>query len=171
MSKSMWAKILGLGKEILNKSGEEVIVTYQNKEQKREQKRAEKNKKSLLKKNKGKVDREEWLPNIDQGQLVVDIYEKDEFLVIESAIAGVSSNDIDITVEPDLIVIRGERTKQQMPDVKYYYQECFWGKFSRTLVLPCSIKPEQVKANFKNGILTIFLPKDEKTINKVKVRQ
>ena len=93
---------------------------------------------------------------------MVDIYEneKDE-LVIESTIAGVKSKDIDITIEPDLIVIRGKRKQsRKIKTRKYYYQECFWGGFSRTIVLPYAIKVDQVNAGLKNGIFTIILPKE-----------
>lgn len=172
MSKTFWAQITGLGKGVLESQGEEVAVIYHEKKEKKERKKKFKDKKFLAQKKQEKIAQEEWLPDHSQGQLVVDIYEKDDFLVVESTIAGVSPQDIDITVEPDLIVIRGQRTKKDKGvSRQYYYQECFWGKFSRTLILPCPIKPDQVKASFKNGILTIFLPKAEETSKQIKIEQ
>ena len=125
-----------------------------------------------MREKKEEVGQEEWMSDTSQGQLVVDIYEKDEALIIESTIAGVKAQDIDITIEPDLIVIRGERKKsKRVENRRYYYQECFWGKFSRTLVLPFPIKPDQVKANFRNGMLIISLPKAEEKSKQVQIKE
>jgi len=150
-----WSKISGLNRELLGREGEEVSVISEI-----EAAKIRKIKKPRKKEEKGT---EEWLPEESQGQLSVDIYEDDDCLIIESMIAGVQAKDIDIITEPDLIVIRGSRSraKKEKEDLNYYYQECFWGKFSRTLILPCPIKPNEVKANFKNGILKITLPKAE----------
>jgi len=152
---SFWSKISGLNKELLNQEGEEVSIITATEESK-----AKKIRKPRKKEEKSA---EDWLPEETQGQLSVDIYEDDDCLIIESMIAGVQAKDIDIITEPDLIVIRGTRSRinQEKQDLNYYYQECFWGKFSRTLILPCPIKPNEVKANFKNGILKISLPKAE----------
>jgi len=164
MKKNFWGKISGLDKEILEKKGQEVTVVYKEKRQK--------TKKFLLPEKKEETGQEQWMSDTSQGQLVVDIYEKEEDLIIESTIAGVKAQDIDITIEPDLIVIRGERKKPKKVDNRrYYYQECFWGKFSRTLVLPFPIKPDQVKANFKNGMLIISLPKAEDKSKQVQIEE
>lgn len=163
--KLSWEKISGLNKDILEKEGEEVEVFYQEKE-----KRKEKTKKFFRKKEEV-LPAEEWFFSANQGQLVVDIYEKENFLVIKSAVAGVNPKDIDISVEPDLVVIRGERKKEEEKVKKYYYQECFWGRFSRTLVLPCPIKPEEVRANFKNGVLTVLLPKAGAESKKIEIEE
>ncbi len=164
-----WTKISGLKKEILEREGEEVTVFYQEKESKK----TSKDKKFLKQRKEEKIPQEEWLPEMGQGQLVVDIYEKVDVLIIKSAVAGVKSQDIDITVETDLVVIRGERLKDEQDKIeRYYYQECFWGKFSRTLILPCPVKPDQVRANFKNGILTIVLPKiGEKSKQQIEIKE
>ena len=150
-----WSKISGLNQDLLGQQGEEVSIITGN--EKTKAKRIKKSKK------KEKKSAEDWLPEESQGQLSIDIYEEDDSLIIESMIAGVQAKDIDIITEPDLIVIRGSRSriKKKKEDLNYYYQECFWGKFSRTLILPCLIKPNEVKANFKNGILKITLPKAE----------
>ncbi len=163
--KNFWEKILKLDAETLEKKGQEVTVIYKEKIEK-------KAKKSSLPQKKEQVGTEEWMADTSQGQLVVDIYEREEDLIIESTIAGVKAQDIDITIEPDLIVIRGERKKPKNEENKrYYYQECFWGKFSRTLVLPFPIKPDQVKANFKNGMLIISLPRAEEENRQVKIEE
>jgi HSP20 family protein len=150
---SFWSKILGLDQELLNQEGEEVNVLTGKEEKKK------KAKKKFIKQKKS--EKADWLPEEAQGQLSVDIYEQGENLIIESMIAGVEAKDIEIITEPDLIVIRGNRSRPQQEAINYYFQECFWGNFSRTLILPCPIKANEVRANFKNGILKIILPKAE----------
>lgn len=166
MANKFWSKITGLKNDILEKNGEEVAVFYQEKRV-----RPEKRKKFQEKEKREKIFQEEWLPDSNQGQLVVDIYEKADVLVVKSAIAGARTQDIDITVEPDIVVIKGKKTNDEEDIEKYYYQECFWGKFSRTLILPCPIRPEGVRANFKNGVLTITLPKAEEREKQVEIRE
>lgn len=168
MANKFWSKITGLKNDVLEKNGEEVTVFYQGKEVKRPTKK----KKFLKQEETEKIFQEEWLPDSNQGQLVVDIYEKTNVLILKSAIAGAKTQDIDITVEPDLVFIKGKKSRDEEDHIeKYYYQECFWGKFSRTLILPCPIKPEQVRANFKNGILTIILPKAEERERQVEIKE
>jgi len=161
---SFWNKISGLDQDILNQQGEEVSIITATEELK-----TKKMKKPRKKEEKSS---EDWLPEESQGQLSVDIYEDDDCLIIESMIAGVQAKDIDIITEPDLIIIRGVRSriKEEKEDLNYYYQECFWGKFSRTLILPSPIKPNEVKANFKNGILKIILPKAEEIDNQKNIK-
>jgi len=102
---------------------------------------------------------EGWLEQDSQGQLSLDLYKEGDNLIIQSTIAGVEPDHLDISVEPDLITVRGARQREtEIKDKNYFYQECFWGKFSRTLVLPYPVQPDKVKAKLKNGILTIILP-------------
>ena len=109
--------------------------------------------------------------NIEDGQLTVDVYKIKDYIVIKSIIGGVRSEDLDISVTSDMVTIKGKRNN--LDEVKlddYYYQECFWGNFSRSIILPCDIKTEGVEALIKNGILTLRLPKIEKnSLTKIKV--
>jgi HSP20 family protein len=166
--KNFWKKILKIEEELLNKDGQEVNVIYKNNQgQKKKTKKS-----SLPVQETEKLWSEEWLSQEGQGQLIVDVYDQGSAIIVESTIAGVKPENIDITVEPDLIVIRGKREKQKEVDSReYYYQECFWGNFSRTLILPTAIKPEQVKANFKNGLLIVTLPKAEEKENQIEVKE
>ncbi len=95
-----------------------------------------------------------------EGQLIVDVYQNDDEIVIQSLIAGVNPEDLEININNEAVTIKGERKKIEKVDEKnYFFQECFWGKFSRTIILPQEIDAEKAKASFKNGILTIRLPK------------
>jgi len=95
------------------------------------------------------------------GQLTVDVYRDGDDIVIESAIAGIDpETDLDVHIKRDAVEIRGERKRSKTIDEKdYYYEECFWGTFSRTVILPEEIDPDAAKANFENGILTLRLPR------------
>jgi HSP20 family protein len=96
----------------------------------------------------------------EEGQLTIDVYQTPEDIVVQSAIAGVKPEDIDIDVSPDSITIRGERQQEQeVSEEDYLYQECYWGRFSRSVILPQEIDPEQASVTFKSGVLVIRLPK------------
>jgi HSP20 family protein len=95
-----------------------------------------------------------------EGQLTIDVYQADDEIVIESTVAGVDPDDIDIDISSESVTIRGERARSEKIDEEnYLYQECYWGKFSRSIILPQEIDPDKAKADFKNGVLQIKLPK------------
>jgi len=101
------------------------------------------------------------------GSLTVDVYRDEGDIVIQSTIAGATSADIDISILNDMVTIKGSR----QPDAKvrqndYYYQELYWGPFSRSIILPEEVDADGAKASMKNGILTIRLPTLEKAKTK-----
>lgn len=98
-----------------------------------------------------------------EGQLTIDVYQNENEVVIKSTIAGVEPNGIDINITNDMITIKGNRQKdEEIKEKDYYYQECYWGPFSRSVILPVDVESDSAKASMKNGILTIRLPKTEK---------
>ena len=107
----------------------------------------------------------------EEGQLTIDVYQDEDFIVVKSIIGGVRSEDLDISITSDMVTIKG--TRENPGEIKaedYYYQECFWGNFSRSIILPCDIRTDKVKATMKNGILVIKLPKIEKNSSmKIKI--
>jgi len=97
------------------------------------------------------------------GQLAVDVYQTKNAIVIRAAIAGVQAEDIDISVNNDMVTIKGARHLDDEIDASdYLYQECYWGGFSRTIILPVEVKADKVAASMKNGILRVTLPKLER---------
>ena len=95
-----------------------------------------------------------------EGWLTVDVYQTATEIVVESAVAGVNPDELDILATPDSISIKGERAREK--DVRkedYLHQECYWGRFSRSIILPQEVDPEAAEVHFRNGILTIHLPK------------
>ena len=107
-----------------------------------------------------------------QGQLAIDVYSTPTSFVVESAVAGVKGEDIDISITPDSVTIKGKRIKENVEKGNdYLYQECFWGRFSRSVILPEEIDAERSHASFKNGVLRIVLPKlSRQKERKLKVR-
>jgi len=107
-----------------------------------------------------------------EGQLTIDVYQTPTEIVIESAIAGVKPEDLDINVTTDSVTIKGGRSREkEVKDEDYLYQECYWGRFSRSVILPQEVDPESADVVFKNGILTIRLPKlNRKRARKLKVK-
>lgn len=110
-----------------------------------------------------KKDQPGWLDADYNGQLAVDVFQTADSIIIRAAIAGVQANDIDISVNNDMVTIKGlRRVENEVPASEYLYQECYWGGFSRTIILPVEVKADKVKASLKNGILRVVLPKSEK---------
>lgn len=96
----------------------------------------------------------------EEGQLSVDVYQDKNNIVIKSTIAGVDPDNIDISFHNDMLTIRGERQQDQtISEDDYFYKECYWGSFSRSIILPLEVQADKIKATIKNGILTIVLPK------------
>lgn len=95
-----------------------------------------------------------------EGQLTVDVFQDDQNIVVQSTIAGVSPDDLDVSITNDMVTIRGERRQQYDVDPEdYFYQECYWGTFSRSIILPVEIDSDRAEAKIKNGVLTIRIPK------------
>lgn len=99
------------------------------------------------------------------GQLAVDVYETADQLVIKARTAGVNRNDLDVSIADGVLTISGTLSSgDDTAATHWHVQECYWGEFSRTLVLPVPVKEDEVKAVLKDGVLTI-------NFNKVKQEQ
>lgn len=95
-----------------------------------------------------------------EGQLAIDVFQTPDALVVESPIAGVDSDDLDINITNESVTIRGRREhRTDIKEADYFYQECYWGRFSRSVILPQEIDPDKAEASIKNGVLTVILPK------------
>jgi len=88
------------------------------------------------------------------------MYQTKDNVIIKSTIAGVRPDDIDITVANDMLTVKGSRKKDEnIPADDYFYQECYWGNFSRSVIIPVDIESENIEADLKDGILTIIIPR------------
>jgi HSP20 family molecular chaperone IbpA len=113
-------------------------------------------------------DEEEWEADgqtgaQQDGELPVDMYQTEDAIVIRALVAGVSPNDLEISITRDMVTLRGVREEfQEVHDDGYFHRELFWGSFSRTLVLPEEVAIDEAEAQEKHGMLEIKLPKLDK---------
>jgi HSP20 family protein len=94
-----------------------------------------------------------------EGQLAVDVAQTPEELIVIAAMAGTPADSIELHLHNDLLTIRGERKSPIEVATEHFYQECYWGKFSRSIILPVDVKSEMIQATYSNGVLIIRLPK------------
>jgi len=99
-----------------------------------------------------------------EGELAVDVAQTKKDLVVTAAVAGVEPDDLSITIDHDVLTIRGHRAKtKKFKDEDYFYEECYWGGFSRSIILPVEVQRDKTKAAVKNGILTVTIAKAKPT--------
>jgi HSP20 family protein len=104
---------------------------------------------------------ERWFSgDLTDGQLLVDVYTTDKNIIIKSAMAGTKPEDLNISLHNDLLTIKGKRENEEvLRSHEYLYKECYWGSFSRSLVLPAEVDSRKIEAYLENGVLTIVLTK------------
>jgi len=107
-----------------------------------------------------------------EGQLTVDVYQDKDNVVVQSTVAGVNPDELEVNITNESITIRGKRERaEKIEEKNYFYQECFWGKFSRSIILPVEVDPESSVATLKNGVLIVVMPKSTKRkAKKLKVK-
>ena len=110
-------------------------------------------------------DPEAWdEPEDFPGQLAVDVYETADKLVVKARTAGISKNDLDVTISDNILTISGILSGgEDEQTTRWHIQECYWGEFSRTIALPVSVREDEgsVKAELKDGVLTISFEKEK----------
>ena len=117
--------------------------------------------------------KENWMEEEnDEAELAVDVYQTPTDIVIQTFVAGVRPENLDLTIARDMITISGKREENRnVGEDNYFTKELYWGKFSRTISLPQEIEPEEAEATERHGLLTIRLEKidkDKKTNIKVR---
>jgi len=97
-----------------------------------------------------------WVP-------AINLEETDDSYVVQAELPGLKKNEIKVSITEDSVTISGERKIEKEEKGKTFHRvEMSYGKFQRTLSLPGEIMPDKAKASYKDGILTIKLPKSEK---------
>lgn len=142
-----------------------------------EEERGESKKEYLIKGVKGdrgdKKNDNNWIEEEnDEAELSVDVYQTPTDIIIQTMVAGVKPEDLELSVARDIITIRGKREESRIIDEdNYFTKELYWGKFSRTISLPSEVEPEEVEAIEKHGLLTVKIKKvDKEKKNTVRVR-
>jgi HSP20 family protein len=102
----------------------------------------------------------------------IDIYEEENDVVVKAELPGMKKEDLDISLSEDAITIAGEKKSEHKTERKGFYRhESSYGSFCRTMALPVDVQTDKVKADFKDGILEIRLPKTEEAKKKeVKIK-
>ena len=105
------------------------------------------------------------------GQLAVDVFETKEKLVVKGRVAGVNKSDLDVSIADNTLTIKGTLSAGSEEGVEnYFLQECYWGEFSRSIVLPVPVKEEEIEAILKDGVLTVSFAKvKQDTVKKIQV--
>ena len=105
------------------------------------------------------------------GQLAVDVYETKEKLYVKGRVAGVNKTDLDVSIADNTLTIKGTLSSGTEENVEnYFLQECYWGEFSRSIVLPVQVKEDEIEAVLKDGVLTISFAKvKQDTVKKIQV--
>ena len=108
----------------------------------------------------------------EEAELSVDVYQTPTDIIIQTMVAGVKPEDLELSIARDTITVRGEREElRNIDEENYFTKELYWGKFSRTISLPAEVEPEEVEATEKHGLITIKIKKvDKEKKNTVKVR-
>jgi HSP20 family protein len=134
-------------------------------------------KKNLTGMNKGDKDTKKgsnnWIEEEnEEAELAVDIYQTTTEIILQTMVAGVKPEDLELSIGRDIVTIRGKREEHRNIDEdNYFTKELYWGKFSRTISLPQEVEPEEVEALEKHGLLTVKLKKvDKEKTNNVKVK-
>ena len=112
-----------------------------------------------------------WPSTNGRGALMpsIDVSETDKDMTIEAELPGVDEKNIDVTLTDNLLTIRGEKKQEEEEKKKdYHLTERSYGSFSRSMTLPFDADPAKIKADFKDGVLTITLPKPAEAKAKVK---
>lgn len=103
-----------------------------------------------------------WITPRGAETLAVDMYETDDDVVVKSAIPGIDPDDLDISITGDTLTIKGEtKIEEEVEEESYICRERCYGTFSRTLTIPVQVVADEADAEFKDGILTLTLPKAE----------
>jgi len=118
------------------------------------------------------LQKDDWLNGDDEGQLTVDVFQTPDEIIIQSTVAGVKPDELDVSIKQDMVTIKGHRKQAfEEGDDDYFYKELYWGKFSRSIMLPQEIDEDKAEATLKNGLITIKLPKlDKNRIQKLKIK-
>ncbi|QGU31643.1 Hsp20/alpha crystallin family protein [Thermochromatium tepidum] len=112
--------------------------------------------------DKTEVDDASWLPSRGWAMLGGDLFEDEHKLVVRLEIPGLDKTDLNVEIGADTLVVSGEkRFEQEGTKGRWRVMQCAYGSFRRVVPLPLSVKPDEARATYKNGVLRVELPKAE----------
>ena len=108
------------------------------------------------------INRDEVEFSMGSWNPVVDVYDNDDSIVIKAELPGIDKEGIEIDVKDRVLTLKGERSSEsEVKDDNYYRRERSFGKFERAFTLPADVDPDKIKADYKDGVLKIDIPKPE----------
>ena len=108
------------------------------------------------------INRDEVEFSMESWNPVVDVYDNDDSIVIKAELPGIDKEGIEIDVKDRVLTLKGERSSEsEVKDDNYYRRERSFGKFERAFNLPADVDPDKIKADYKDGVLKIDIPKPE----------
>ncbi len=108
------------------------------------------------------INRDEVEFSMGSWNPVVDVYDNDDNIVIKAELPGIDKEGIEIDVKDRVLTLKGERSSEsEVKDDNYYRRERSFGKFERAFTLPADVDPDKIKADYKDGVLKIDIPKPE----------
>jgi HSP20 family protein len=110
-----------------------------------------------------------WQETREEGKLSIDVLQTLDEVIVLATMAGTRPEDVSLHLQDDLLTIRGERNFPVEENVEFSCQECYWGKFSRSIVLPVDVKEETVRAEYRNGVLSIRFQKAQPKTNTIPI--
>lgn len=113
---------------------------------------------------------EEFLPTFGEDRVVypaIDLYEEDDKYIVKADLPGVTEKDVELTLHDNVLTIKGQKeTHKEEKKKNYYRSERIYGEFSRSITIPGKIDSDKIAAEFKDGVLSIVLPKKEESKTK-----
>ena len=106
------------------------------------------------------------------GELPIDMYQDKNNLVVKAALPGVKPEEVEVTIDGDILTIKGEHAEEkETKENDYLYRERYQGTFSRAVTIPVKVKGDKAEATFEEGVLTLTIPKaDEIKPKQIKVK-
>lgn len=101
-----------------------------------------------------------WPTTQNDGELLLDVYHDANNIYVRSTMAGVRPENLEVSIHNDMLTIRGTRAHDEtISRDDYFFQECYWGNFSRSIILPLDVRADEVSAVLRDGVLLVTLPK------------
>lgn len=119
-----------------------------------------------------KASKNNWLETEEEGELTVDVFQNPDEIIIQTMVAGVKPDELDVSITQDMVTLKGKRQHaHEVSEKDYFYRELYWGSFSRSILLPQEVDADAAQATLKNGLLTIKLPRlDRSQTQRLKVK-
>ena len=113
----------------------------------------------------------EWMEEkIENEKMAIDVYQTNQAIIIKSILAGIHPDNLKISLHHDLLTIKGSYRKEEIiPEENYLYKECYFGDFSRSIILPYEVDGKKIEATLEDGVLTVILPKADTTETNIKI--